>query len=71
LARKYFGNFYTQKCYRGNKSINLVIGREDGLKLAKAIIAAALERNQFDIAIFDYRKSKENKIYATVTSALE
>jgi hypothetical protein len=68
--RNYFGNLYLKKCYRGEKSINLVVEKEEGLKLAKAILAAALEKKKFDIAIYDYRKSKDDRVYATITSVI-
>jgi len=67
--RKYYGSLYIDKCYRGNKSINLVLEKSEAIKLAKNILGAVLEKKKLDIAVYDSRKSKANKIYATVTSA--
>ena len=69
MKRKYFGHIYLKKAYRGPKSINLVVEKTEGIMLAKCILAAALEKEKFDIAIYDSRKSKSNRIEATVTSA--
>ena len=69
MVRKYYGSPYANKCYRGNKSINLVLEKMEAIKLAKSLLAAALEKKKLDVAVYDFRKSKSNKIYTTVTSA--
>jgi len=68
MARKYFGSVLLNKAYRGEKSLNLVISKFEGLRLAKAILSAIENSSKFDLAVYDYRTTKDGKIQMTVTS---
>ena len=68
--RKYFGTVLLDKAYRGEKSINLEINKEEGVKLAKNILSAIMSGSKFDLAIHDSKKRKDNKISMTVTQAI-
>lgn len=71
MGRKYFGTVLLEKVYRGNKSVNLVVNKSEGIKLVKAILSLIeSDKNKFDLAIYDYRRTREGKIRMTVTSKL-
>ena len=69
--RKYFGTVLLNKVYRGKKSINLVIDKNQGIKFAKGILSATEQGKTFDLAVHDYRKRKDGKINMTITQVIK
>jgi hypothetical protein len=65
--RKYFGTIKLDKVYRGDKSINLVLSKIEGLNLAKALISTLLEGKSVDLAIYYSKLRKDKRVNMTVT----
>ena len=65
MRRRYHGSIYVDHCYRGEKSVSLVVPNEMGIKLAIAVLTATQTGRPFDLAIFDKARKK---IQLTVTS---
>ena len=68
-----------KKCYRGPKSVDIVIEREESLKLAQALLGVAIEVRKavdqgdpigppIDIVIFDGNKRKNGTFTIAVSS---
>ncbi|MBI2176684.1 hypothetical protein HYU40_05065 [Candidatus Woesearchaeota archaeon] len=68
MKRKYYGFVKLTKVYRGAKSVNLVISKDEGLSLAQSILNAISGSPSFDLAIYDHKKGKDGRIRMTVTS---
>jgi len=68
--RKYFGTVHLKKAYVGEKSVNLVVDKDEAIKLAKLVLTAVENGRDFDLAAYFTKKRKDGKINMTVTSSL-
>jgi len=68
MKRKYYGQAHAAKCYRGAKSINLVLAKEEASLAAEKLLRAVNDgRSKIDLAIYIASKSGE-KARMTITS---
>ncbi len=78
--RRYFKPYAKgNKCYRGDKSVDIILEREESLKLAQALIGVAIEVRKaadqgapigppIEITIFDGKKRANGTFTISVTS---
>lgn len=64
--RRYIGFIKAEKLYRGNKTINLVIKKEEGKKLSKLIEQASESCKKFDLKIVN-KPRKDDTYTMTIT----
>lgn len=67
MRRKYFDTILLKKVYRGEKSINLVVGKDQGSKFIKAILSAIEREKDFDLAIYFSKTRKDGRTNMTIT----
>jgi membrane-bound inhibitor of C-type lysozyme len=69
-ARKYYGSAHITKDYRGAKSINLVLDREEALKLTAAVATGGAKAEQITLTIWSEGRSSKITVSASTKALL-
>ena len=69
-ARKYYGSAYVAKDYRGKKSINLVLSRNEVLKLNAAMAASGAKADEVTLTIWPCTPGGTHESKITVSASV-